>query len=80
MNAELFPREARRLAEPVGSSCAIFIFLVGKFGPSLEHVVSTSGLLVIFGLFCLMGLLFTLFCVPETKGKTPEDMKAYFEK
>ena len=78
MNAELFPREARRLAEPVGSSCGIFIFMVSFVSPNLELVVSTSGLFLIFATICCLGLLFTVFWVPETKGKTPEHMKDLF--
>ena len=27
---------------------------------------------------CFLGMLFVIFVVPETKGKTEEDMKAYF--
>ena len=30
--------------------------------------------------FCFVGTFIIVFFVPETKGKSPEEMKAYFEK
>ena len=32
-----------------------------------------------YGAICFVGTLFVIFIVPETQGKTPEDMKRYFE-
>ena len=31
-----------------------------------------------FGAVCFLGAIFVILVVPETKGKTEEDMKAYF--
>ena len=31
-----------------------------------------------FAVICFMGALFIILCVPETKGKTEEDMSQYF--
>ena len=31
-----------------------------------------------FGAVCFLGALFVIIAVPETKGKTEEDMKSYF--
>ena len=36
MNAELFPQEVTRMSEVAGASCGILIFVVAKFGPTLQ--------------------------------------------
>jgi hypothetical protein len=37
------------------------------------------GTYIFFAAFCLLASLFVWFCVPETKGKSLEDMDAVFE-
>ena len=33
----------------------------------------------IYGGFCILGTVFTIFKVPETKGKTVEEIAEYFK-
>ena len=79
MNAELFPKEAQGVMSSLATlfnwTCA---FLVSKFSSDLEKEIHASGLYFMFGAFCGLGTIFVLFIVPETKGKTPDDMKKYF--
>ena len=79
MNVELFPKEAQGVMSALAAlfnwTCA---FIVSKFSSNLEDEIHASGLYFLFGAICGVGIIFVLFIVPETKGKTPEDMKNYF--
>ena len=80
MNAELFPKEAQgvmsSLATAFNWTCA---FIVSKFSKNLEDEIHASGLYFLFGGVCALGVFFIIFLTPETKGKTPDDMKKYFQ-
>ena len=81
MNAELFPKEAQGIMAPIaGGFNWLCAFIVTKFGTNLEDVINTSGLYFLFGAVNAFGLIFVIFFLPETKGKTPDDMKRYFRK
>ena len=79
MNAEIFPKEAQApmasLATLFNWSCA---FIVSAFSQDVEDAIHASGLYFLFGAFNAAGIVFVLLFCPETKGKTPEDMKKYF--
>ena len=79
MNAEIFPKEAQgpmaSLATLFNWSCA---FIVSAFSQDVEDAIHASGLYFLFGAFNAAGIVFVLLFCPETKGKTPEDMKKYF--
>ena len=79
MNGELFSAEAKS----VGASIATAVnwtcnFLIGKFYPNLEDLLNTSGTYWLFGSVCTAGALYVMFFVPETKGKSPQDIKRHF--
>jgi hypothetical protein len=38
----------------------------------------TWGTYIFFAAFCLLALAFTILCIPETRGKTLEDMDLIF--
>lgn len=50
-------------------------FLVTKTFADLLRVFGTDGTFWMFGGICLMGLVFIIFCVPETQGKSLEDIE-----
>ena len=80
MNAELFPKESQRVMAPIAGAFNWFCaFIVTKFGTNLESAINTSGLYFLFGVINILGVIFVILLLPETKGKTPEDMKRYFE-
>ena len=58
-------------------SCA---FLVVYFYPMAETALTKYYCYFFFALVCLLGSVFIIAFVPETKGKTEEDMKNYFMK
>lgn len=79
MNAELFPKEAQVvMASLSGGFNWLCAFIVTKFATNLEEVIHTSGLYFLFGAVNACGIIFVITLLPETRGKTPNDMKKYF--
>ena len=94
LNSELFPREAKALASSIGmftmwnNFCLIiitgamsnwfFAFLVVYFYPMAESAINKYVCYFFFAVICFLGALFIILFVPETKGKTEEDMSQYF--
>lgn len=67
-----------------GSSIAAFVnglstFAVTKSYVDLREALTTAGTFWFYGGFCVLGTLFGLFLMPETKGKTPEQIEAMFK-
>lgn len=52
-------------------------FVIGLVTPDMLATIG-YGTYLFFAAFCLLALLFTYFCVPETKGKSLEDMDIVF--
>ena len=79
MNAEMFPKEAQG---PMSALATAFnwtlAFIVSAFSQDVGDAIGGSGLYFLFGAVNTLSIAFTLFICPETKGKTPEDMKNYF--
>jgi len=79
MNAEMFPKEAQG---PMSALATAFnwtlAFIVSAFSQDVEKAINASGLYFLFGAVNTLSMAFTIFICPETKGKTPEDMKNYF--
>jgi hypothetical protein len=46
---------------------------------SMARVISVAGMFFIFGIISTVSVLFVYFCVPETKGKTLEQIEIMFE-
>merc|ERR1719318_2436185 len=80
LNAELFATEAKA---PCSSLCAsvnwVCSFLVVKFSPSLEGVIGASGSYLTFAALAACGTLLIVVTVPETKGKTEEEVQQGFK-
>ena len=55
-----------------------FAFLVVYFYPMTESAINKYVCYFFFAVICFMGALFIILFVPETKGKTEEDMSQYF--
>lgn len=74
--SELFPNRIRAAAMAVSVSALwVSCFLMTQFFPKME---ATLGMAWNFGIFsgvCLAGFLFVLFLIPETRGKTLEQIE-----
>ena len=55
-------------------------FLVSKFQKNINDGINASGGYFLFGSICFLATIFVIFILPETKGKTNDDMKQYFMK
>lgn len=49
-------------------------FLIIKFYPSVELIIGMHSVMWIFSVLCVFCGLFTLFFLPETKGKSIENI------
>ncbi|CAG7976575.1 unnamed protein product [Penicillium salamii] len=52
-------------------------FIIGLVTPDMLESL-TWGTYIFFSAFCLLALVFRFFCIPETRGKTLEDMDLIF--
>jgi len=50
-------------------------FVVTKTFSDLLRIFGADGAFWFFGGICLLGLVFIIFCVPETQGKSLEDIE-----
>lgn len=76
MMPEIFAPEVKGVA---GSSACLFnwlmAFVVTKFYTTMTDAVDSHGTFWIFSGFCAVGILFVYFLVPETKGKTLDQIQ-----
>ena len=79
VTAELLPARVRSVANSV-IICFAFVvgFVVAKTFVDLAQSINTSGTFWLYASFCLVGTIFTWIWVPETKGKTIEEIEEYF--
>ena len=74
---EIFPLAIRGRASGLASSCNwIGSFLVGLLFPIMTAQFEQATVFAIFGVICLFGVLFVSHFVPETKGRTLEEIEA----
>ncbi|EEU36033.1 uncharacterized protein NECHADRAFT_85395 [Fusarium vanettenii 77-13-4] len=78
MPAEVFPSSLRAKGVAI-STCSNWInnFIIGLITPPLVQKTG-FGAYVFFAVFCLLSLVWVWFCVPETNGKTLEEMDEVF--
>jgi sugar porter (SP) family MFS transporter len=81
ISSELFPVNVKPIgASLVSFTCWLVSFIVTKFFNNLNDAFGKAGTFWLFSGFCFIATLFTLFCVPETKGKSFSDIKEILEK
>lgn len=73
---EIFPLSIRGRASGLASSFNwIGSFAVGLLFPIMTASMSQEAVFAIFGIICFLGVAFIRFCVPETKGRTLEEIE-----
>ena len=55
-------------------------FLVTLFFVPMKDTMGTAPTFWLFAGFLLAVMIFAIFCVPETKGKSLEEIQAYFSR
>ena len=78
--SEIFPNRIRGAAMAVAttalwSACFVLTYTF----PLLNKLLNASGTFWLYAFICLSGFLFILRKLPETKGKSLEEVEAYFE-
>lgn len=80
LSSEIFPIRLRAQASAlgqvggrVGSGVVSMSFL------SMARAISVAGMFFVFGVISTVSVAFVYFCVPETKGKTLEQIEIMFE-
>lgn len=75
--AEIFPRRIRSQGVSAAVSALwIASFLLTYTFPLLMQLEGTAGVFLTYGVICLVGFVFVAACVPETKGRTLEQIGA----
>jgi len=80
VTAELLPPKVRAMANSI-IICFAFItgFIVAKtFVDLVQSGLKRSGTFWLYGSICLLGGIFTIIFVPETRNKTMEEIQAIF--
>lgn len=73
--AEVLPESLRTFGLSVSNVLiGAGAFIVLKFLPLMVELIGLHGVMFFFGGFCIPCLIFIIFCVPETKGKTYEEI------
>jgi len=79
--SEIFPTKIRGRALTI---CTFFLWgsnaVVGQFFPAILTKFGPEGTFLLFGLICLPALWFIKKFIPETKGKTLEEIQIFWEK
>jgi len=74
--AEIFPNRIRSHAVSTAVSALwIASFALTYTFPLINHAFGSAGTFLGYGVICLLGSLFLLICVPETKERTLEEIE-----
>lgn len=57
----------------------IIWFAICKIYPQIILKYGTDVVWSVFAIFCVLNVLFAIFIMPETKGKTVDEILSYFE-
>ena len=74
--SEIFPNRVRGVAMAV-CTAALWVasFLLTYTFPFLNSACGTSGTFILYAVICFMGYLFVTYRIPETKGKSLEELE-----
>ena len=73
---EIFPTNIKGIAVPTSAAYAgISGFLVTKFFKPLSNSIGIYGTFYVFAGICILGAIFVLVFLPETKGKTFDEIQ-----
>lgn len=79
--SEMYPTRVRGLAMSIaGLSLWIGTYLIGQLTPWLLENLTPAGTFILFALMCVPYILIVWKLVPETTGKTLEEIEDYWKK
>ena len=78
--AEIFPNKVRSLGASIATTCNwLFAFVITMSLESMTSSIKYYGVMWLFGGCCVGLAVFAFFLIPETKGKSFEEIQSYFE-
>ncbi|PIK35539.1 hypothetical protein BSL78_27632 [Apostichopus japonicus] len=79
--SEIFPSKARGLASSIATAfnwtCS---FIITKEFLDLENLLHKEGVFWMYAVVCVLEIIFVILFVPETKGKSLEEIEDYFRR
>lgn len=79
--SEIFPNKIRGAAMSIATTALwVACFVLTYTFPILNKLLYASGTFWLYGFICLAGFLFVLKNLPETKGKSLEEVEEFFDK
>ncbi|KAJ8709852.1 hypothetical protein PYW08_009856 [Mythimna loreyi] len=74
--SELFPIEVKAIASPIATAfCWTLTFFITRYFSKIALALGMGGTFFIFAGCCVASFFFTLFLVPETKGKSFQEIQ-----
>ena len=79
ISSEVLPAKIRGQGSSIAALANFGLsFIVTKTFIDIQRAVTPAGAFWFYGGFCLLGIFFALFLLPETKDKTSEQIEAFF--
>lgn len=79
--SEMYPNRVRGLAMSIaGLALWIGTYLIGQLTPWMLETLTPAGTFFLFAVMCVPYMLIMWRCVPETTGKTLEEIEQYWTK
>lgn len=77
---EILPVGQRSILSSVASAFNLgSMFIVIKSYHDIKHLIGDEGVFLGYAILCLSSCVFVVFLLPETKGKSLEEIESYFE-
>lgn len=81
MAAEVFPGQVRGVASGLVTCLSyVFTFAIVKIYPTMMKSMGNIYVFCFYGVFSLAGTMFVVAFLPETKGKTLQEIQEYFSR
>lgn len=81
MVAEMTPSRFQSIVSGVATGLNwTFVFIITKTYATLQHDIQAYGVYWLYGTFCMISLIVTYFFLPETKGKTIQEIETFFNR
>ncbi|XP_011149996.1 facilitated trehalose transporter Tret1 isoform X2 [Harpegnathos saltator] len=79
MIGEVYPVQVRGIIGGLTTMTAhSFVFMVVKTYPFLASSLTRHGTFILYGCISLLGTIYFYICLPETKGRTLQEIEDYF--
>ena len=77
--SEMYPNRVRGIAMSIaGLSLWVGTYLIGQFTPWLMNHLTSAGTFILFALCCLPYMYIMRFKIPETTGRTLEEIEEFW--